>query len=126
MLFFDAVVNVVLNSLFYLITQIIRNLPAMWETWIQSMGEEDSLEKEISTHPVFLPRKSQGQRSLMGYSPWGHKEADTTERLTFSLLVVNSTVYHLLLSSWDTANLLNSLINSNSLAINHLDFLCSK
>ena len=79
MLFFDAVVNVVLNSLFYLITQIIRNLPAMWETWIQSMGEEDSLEKEISTHPVFLPRKSQGQRSLMGYSPWGHKEADTTE-----------------------------------------------
>ena len=31
--------------------------------------------------PVFLPRKSQGQRSLEGYSPWGHKELDMTEHL---------------------------------------------
>ena len=31
--------------------------------------------------PVFLPRESHGQRSLMGSSPWGHKESDTTERL---------------------------------------------
>ena len=35
--------------------------------------------------PVFLPRKSHGQRSLVGYSPWGCKELDTTERLTLSL-----------------------------------------
>ena len=28
--------------------------------------------------PVFLPGKSQGQRSLVGYSPWGHKESNTT------------------------------------------------
>ena len=33
--------------------------------------------------PVFLPRESYGQRSLVGYSPWGHKEADMTERPTF-------------------------------------------
>ena len=32
--------------------------------------------------PVFLPREFQGQRSLAGYSPWGHKELDTTEWLT--------------------------------------------
>ena len=32
--------------------------------------------------PVFLPGESHGQRSLAGYSPWGHKESDTTERLT--------------------------------------------
>jgi len=32
--------------------------------------------------PVFLPGKSHGQRSLVGYSPWGHKELDTTERLS--------------------------------------------
>ena len=31
--------------------------------------------------PVLLPGKSHGQRSLVGYSPWGHKESDTTERL---------------------------------------------
>ena len=34
--------------------------------------------------PVFLPGKSHGQRSLAGYSPWGHKETDRTERLTLS------------------------------------------
>ena len=37
--------------------------------------------------PVFLPRKSHGQRSLAGYSPQGHKESDTTERPTLSLLL---------------------------------------
>ena len=35
--------------------------------------------------PVFLPEKSQGQKSLVGYRPWGHKELDTTERLSFFL-----------------------------------------
>ena len=34
--------------------------------------------------PVFLPGKSHGQRSLVGYSPWGHKESDTTEQLSNS------------------------------------------
>ena len=33
--------------------------------------------------PVFLPGKSHGQRSLVGYIPWGSKESDTTERLHF-------------------------------------------
>ena len=33
--------------------------------------------------PVLLPGKSHGQRSLVGYSPWGHKESDMTERLNF-------------------------------------------
>ena len=36
--------------------------------------------------PVLLPGKSHGQRNLVGYSPWGHKELDTTERLHFSFL----------------------------------------
>ena len=36
-------------------------------------------------NPVFLPRESHGQRSLAGYSPWGHKESDTTEQLSLSL-----------------------------------------
>jgi len=35
--------------------------------------------------PVFLPEKFHGQRSLVGYSPWGCKESDTTERITLSL-----------------------------------------
>ena len=41
----------------------------------QSLGWEEPLEKEMATTPVFLPGKSHGQRSLAGYSPWGHKES---------------------------------------------------
>ena len=37
--------------------------------------------------PVFMPREFHRQRSLAGYSPWGHKEADETEQLTFSLFM---------------------------------------
>ena len=42
------------------------------------------VEKEMQPTPVFLPGKSHGWRSLVGYSPWGHKELDTTEQLTRS------------------------------------------
>ena len=45
-------------------------------------GSGRSLEKEMATTPVFLPGEFHGQRSLVGYSPWGHKESDTTEQLT--------------------------------------------
>ena len=53
----------------------------MLQTWVQSLGREDPLEKERQPAPVFLPGKSCGQRSLGGYSPWGAKESDMTERL---------------------------------------------
>ena len=46
------------------------------ETWVKSLGQGDPLE-----NPGLLPGKPHGQRSLVGYSPWGHKESDTTERL---------------------------------------------
>ena len=44
---------------------------------VQCLGREDLLEEEMAIH--FLLGKSQGQRSLVGYSPWDHKELDTTE-----------------------------------------------
>ena len=66
--------------------QMVKNLLAMWETQVQSLGWEDPLEKEMATHSSFLDLgESQGQRNLAGYSPWGPKESDTTELLTFSL-----------------------------------------
>ena len=50
------------------------------ETQVQFLSWEDSLEEEMVTDSsVFLPWKSDGERSLMGYSPWGHKESDTNE-----------------------------------------------
>ena len=56
-----------------LVAQTVKNLPAVWEMpwrrlWLPSPG--------------FLPGKCHGQRSLAGYSPWGHEEPDMTEQLT--------------------------------------------
>ena len=53
--------------------QMVKNPPAMQKTWVQSLGWGDPLEKEMATHPVFLPGKFHGHRSLEGYSPWGCK-----------------------------------------------------
>ena len=47
--------------------------------WVRSLGQEDPLEKGIATHSSILDGKSHEQRSLADYSPWGHKESDTTE-----------------------------------------------
>ena len=48
------------------------------------MSREDPLEEKMATHSsiLFLPGKFHGQRNLAGYSPWGHKESDTTEQLS--------------------------------------------
>ena len=62
--------------------QSVENLPPMQETWVQSLGQEHPLEKGMATQSIYLPREFHGQRRLAGYSPWGHKESDTTEQLT--------------------------------------------
>ena len=46
---------------------------------VQSLGGEDPLERAWQPMPVLLPGESHGQRSLVGYSPQGHAESDTTE-----------------------------------------------
>ena len=48
---------------------MVKNLPAMQETRVQSLDWEDSLEKEMATHSVFLPGEFHGHRSLAGYNP---------------------------------------------------------
>ena len=52
---------------------------------IPGLGRSPREVSGYSLHPVFLPGKFHGQRSLVGYSPWGRKESDTTEQLTLSL-----------------------------------------
>ena len=72
-----------------LMAQIVKNMPA-------NAGDLGSIKtipglrrfpwrKECLTTPIFLPVKFHGQRSLVGYSPWGHKESDMTEQLKLSL-----------------------------------------
>jgi len=60
-----------------LVAQSVKNPPAMQETRVRSLGQEDLLEKEWQPTPVFLPGESHGQRSVAGY----RKELDMTEQL---------------------------------------------
>ena len=57
----------------------------MQETGVQSLGQEDPLEKEMAAHSSILAGKSHGHRSLVGCSPWGAKELGMTEQLTLNL-----------------------------------------
>ena len=60
---------------------MVKNLPAVQEIRVRFLGQKDPLMKGMATH---LPGEPHGQRSLMGYSPWGRKESDVTKRLTLS------------------------------------------
>ena len=65
-----------------LVAQLVKNSPAMQETWVQPLGWEEPPEKGKAAHSSVLAWRIHGL-----YSPWGHKESDTTERLSLSLSV---------------------------------------
>ena len=62
---------------------MVKHLPAMRETWVQSLGWEDPLEKEMATHSSILACKTPWTEETGSYSPWGRKESDMTELLHF-------------------------------------------
>ena len=64
-----------------LVAQMVKNPSAMQESQVPSLGQEDPLEG-MATHSSILAWSIHGQRSLVGRSPRGRKESDTTERLT--------------------------------------------
>ena len=63
---------------------VVKNPPAMQETWVQFLGWEDPLEKGKATHSSILPGEFHGL-----YSPWDHKELDMTDRPSLSLSISN-------------------------------------
>ena len=62
-----------------LVANTVKNLPAMQETQVQSLSWEDSLEKGMATHSSILTWRIPWTEQQVSYSPWGHKESDTTE-----------------------------------------------
>ena len=60
-----------------LVAQLVKNPPAMWETWVRFLGWKDLLEKGKATHSSILAWSGL-------YSPWGCKELDTIEQLSLS------------------------------------------
>ena len=66
--------------------QTVKNVPAMKETWVQSLGQEDPLVKEMATQSSILTwRIPWTEEPGRLYSPWGHKGLDMIERL-FTLI----------------------------------------
>ena len=63
------------------VAQRLKHQPAMRETWLQSLVQEDPLRRKWQSTPAFLPGESHGQRDPVGYSARGRKESDMTERL---------------------------------------------
>ena len=61
-----------------LVAQMVKKLPAVHETHVWSLTQEDPPEKETAAHSS-MPGEFHGQRSLAGYSPWDGKESDMTE-----------------------------------------------
>ena len=76
----------------------VKNRLAVWESWVQSLGWEDPLEKKQLPTPVFWPREFHGL-----YSPWGHKELDTNERLSLSLLKTSPLKLYLFIFAFSPA-----------------------
>ena len=64
---------------------MVKHLPVMWETQVQSLGQEDFLEKGRVTHSSTLAQKILWmEESDDLYSPWGHKESDTSGHIIYS------------------------------------------
>ena len=61
----------------FLVAQLVKNLLAMWETWVRSLGWEDPWRRERLPTPVFRSGEFHGL-----YSPWGHKDSDMIEQLS--------------------------------------------
>ena len=101
--------------------QTVKHLPTVQETQVQSLGWEDLLEKEWQPTPVFLPGKSHTRRSLVGYSPWGHRVRHnwvTSLSLSLSKLEVWSQMEDYL--PWDT------IIHLNQNWVSGKDLGCSE
>ena len=70
---------------------MVKNSSAMWETWVRKVPWRRAW------NPIQYPclENSQGQRSLVGYNPWGHKELDMTERLSTAQLYTYHSSLHI-------------------------------
>ena len=68
-----------------LVTQMVKNLPAMQATQVQSLSWADPLEKRMATNSSILAWRISWMKSLASYSLWGRKEFDMTEQLTLLL-----------------------------------------
>ena len=71
----------------YLVAKMVKNMPAIQETQVQSLSQEDLLEKGMATHSSILTSRIPWTEQQLSYSPWGRKESDMIEWFHFLLLI---------------------------------------
>ena len=103
-----------------------KELPIVQETWVQSLGQEDPLEKEIATYSSILAWQFHGQRRLVGNRPWGPKELDMSEGLTFesTILFIIYLIYQLQLTQSLSISIIISI--SDIEVINYINELITE
>ena len=74
---------------------IRKHLPAMWETWVRSLGQEDALEKEMATHSSILAWRIPWTEEPGGLQSTGCKESDMTERLQYQGCILSPCLFNL-------------------------------
>ena len=67
---------------------MVKNSPAMWETWVQSLGWENPLEEGMATQSSILAWRISMDREARGLQFMGHKESDMTERLSTHCVLI--------------------------------------
>ena len=82
-----------------LVAHMVKNLPAMEKTYVQTWVRKIPWRREWQPTPVFLPGEFHGQKSLAVYSPWGCKEWGTTEQQTLPLPHVHNYTTHISISN---------------------------
>ena len=105
---------------------VVKNLPAMQVTQVQSLGWEDPLEKGMATHSSILAWRIPWTAETVGYSSWSCKELDTTEQLTHSVSCIcihttSSLSIHLLHGTgcFNVCSIVNSVVMNIG---NHVPF----
>ena len=83
-----------------LVAQMTKNPPAMWATWVPSLGREDPWRREWQPTPVFLPGNSHGQRSLAGYTPLGLYRLVSDSRILLAVFKTGAASYTLIVSNF--------------------------
>ena len=71
-----------------LVAQTVKNLPAVQETRVCSLGRKDPLEMGMTTHSSILVWRNPWTEELVVCFPWGHKDSEATEQPTFSLTIL--------------------------------------
>ena len=117
LLFFFLLSQIFIRHLISLMAQMLKHLPTMQEAWVQSLGGKIIWRRKWQSIPVLVPGKSHGCKRVVGYSPWGLKESDTTEQLHFHFNHISNEIKRCLLFGRKVMTNLDSRFKSRDITL---------